>query len=587
MLFAGCGSTASETAEQMKQEDQQKPEVKSEAKSEEEPEQKQSADSNIRSFAAGDWTLFDRTSGEDFGTLSIGRDGSFEFVRIADGAKGSGKITFDRRWAKEDEKPDGFEMTFDDCKDLVPEGLELYGDDGTSGIFHFGTFGNEDYLYLKEIGNGDSIVSVYIFNTNPESEEIGDWSYDWLLYRDGNGADTSDAVRDDTFYAWAWEIDDDGEGVWLQPMNEHEFETFEDYSNRKFTGGYFTETDDISVAYYGMTDNTDLSGLVNTADWDSGYPLMMCELTTDAKGNIVRLRDVDIAMYDVYDMGELEPAFSYTGTTFTVEGYDIDVREAAPAATAIMDAKHVGDWIIVECHNNPNISTYLFYNINNGLMDYFEYGIDGANLIWQGDDLSTAVYQRYNDIYDFWGHHIGGVQDGELYELAFKDSSTITAKCWRIDEAGNEEEFTEEFEYEPYDSAILKYYEYMLGGARQWRRLMEEAGDAKALVIINPFEKMLERMPYSVDFEHGALDKVAVIPLVDDATVSVRSLMPGSGTTGRTEEAQKGSAVVIDATVSEGLPASVITVSAPGVKKCEWEVVMLSGRIPQKSEFIK
>ncbi len=587
MLFAGCGSTASETAEQMKQEDQQKPEAKSEAKSEEEPEQKQSADSNIRSFAAGDWTLFDRTSGEDFGTLSIGRDGSFEFVRIADGAKGSGKITFDRRWAKEDEKPDGFEMTFDDCKDLVPEGLELYGDDGTSGIFHFGTFGNEDYLYLKEIGNGDSIVSVYIFNTNPESEEIGDWSYDWLLYRDGNGADTSDAVRDDTFYAWAWEIDDDGEGVWLQPMNEHEFETFEDYSNRKFTGGYFTETDDISVAYYGMTDNTDLSGLVNTADWDSGYPLMMCELTTDAKGNIVRLRDVDIAMYDVYDMGELEPAFSYTGTTFTVEGYDIDVREAAPAATAIMDAKHVGDWIIVECHNNPNISTYLFYNINNGLMDYFEYGIDGANLIWQGDDLSTAVYQRYNDIYDFWGHHIGGVQDGELYELAFKDSSTITAKCWRIDEAGNEEEFTEEFEYEPYDSAILKYYEYMLGGARQWRRLMEEAGDAKALVIINPFEKMLERMPYSVDFEHGALDKVAVIPLVDDATVSVRSLMPGSGTTGRTEEAQKGSAVVIDATVSEGLPASVITVSAPGVKKCEWEVVMLSGRIPQKSEFIK
>ena len=67
----------------------------------------------------------------------------------------------------------------------------------------------------------------------------------------------------------------------------------------------------------------------------------------------------------------------------------------------------------------PNISTYLFYNITDGLIDYFEYQIDGANLIWQGDDLSTAVYQQYNDIYDIWGRPIGHIQEGELYELSF------------------------------------------------------------------------------------------------------------------------------------------------------------------------
>ena len=117
--------------------------------------------------------------------------------------------------------------------------------------------------------------------------------------------------------------------------------------------------------------------------------------------------------------------------------------------------------------------------INDGLTDYFEYSIEGANLIWQDDDLSTAVYSQYGQIYDFWGNHIGSCYESEIMELSFKDDTTIEATCLVIDQNGEDKEITEEFEYEPCDKPALVYYEYLLGGPRQYRRLKELAGDAK------------------------------------------------------------------------------------------------------------
>lgn len=539
----------------------------------------------ITSYLAGEWTLFDRDTGKDYGTLLLQKNGSFEFTRLSDEAKGTGTLSFEHNLSKNGEEPDFFKLDFDECSKLLPAGHEPYGNEGTSGTFHVGTFGNEDYLYLREIGNGDSVISMNVFNTKDNPISMGDWSRDWLFYRDNDTENPAEMIEDDTFYAWAWETDEDG--VWLQPMTDHEYETEEDYTGWRYMGGYFTETDNIGVAHYGITKDTDFKELVNTRDWNSGYPLMMCEVTVGRDYNVTKLRDIDIVMYDSYYMGEIEPEFSYKGTSFIIDGYEIDVTEFAPAANAITDAKRVGDWIIIDCHINPNIGTYLFYNIIDGLIDYFEYQIDGANLIWQGDDLSTAVYQQYNDIYDIWGHHIGHIQDGELYELSFKDKNTIAAKCWIIDDIGREKEFTEEFEYEPCDRAVWAYYEYMLGGGRQWRRLIDMAQDATALVIVDPPEKICGRMPYPVEFEKGALDKVALVPLVDDASVTIESILPGGKNRKTTEEAEKGRAVVFDVTVSEGIPAANILVKAPGHSKATWDVMLLSGKNPQMSTFIK
>ena len=243
-----------------------------------------------------------------------------------------------------------------------------------------------------------------------------------------------------------------------------------------------------------------------------------------------------------------------------------------------MDAKRVGDWIIVECHNNPNISTYLFYNIPDGAIDYFEYQVEGANLIWQGDDLSTAVYQQYNQVYDIWGHLIGIVSEGELYELSFKDKNTVTGTCWKVDATGREKEFDVDFEYEPCDGAVWTYFEYLMGGARKWRSLKEMAGDAKALIIVDPPEKILEKMSYPVTIEKGALDTVAVVPMEDDCKISIRS---------EEKSVEKGWSVVYKVTCPEGMPVDTITVEAPGQEKATWDVWQISGKTPQMSVFIK
>ena len=488
---------------------------------------------DIQSFLAGEWTLLDRSSGEDFAVMTVEEDGKFKFERLPDSATGTGTIWFDYMTAYEDEEPDMFYMEFDSIKDLVPRGDELYADtqdsDETSGIFHIGCFEEEDYLYLKEIGNGDSAISMYVLNVDGAPDGIVQWKNDWLFYRDNGGRSEVSRPDDDTFYAWAWEIDDDGEGVWLQPMNENEYETVDDYSNRNFLGGYFNETEDLGVAYYAFADDADLSGIFMRKEWDSGYPLMMCEVELDDDGDIESLIDVDMALYNVYDLGPVEPEYSYEGTVFTINGVDIDVRDQVPAITAIMDCKRVGDWIIIECHINPHTSAYEFYNINDGNISYFQYEIVGTSLTWQGDDLSTAVYARDDQVFDFWGHCIGSIGEGEIYDLKIINGTTVEATCLAVDDTGREKEFVEKFEYEPCDRAVLSYYEYLLGNSRQWREFVAGApANASALVIVDPPEKLLERMPWPIDYEEGALDKVAVVSLTDGQEVYIEPKEPGA-----------------------------------------------------------
>lgn len=72
--------------------------------------------------------------------------------------------------------------------------------------------------------------------------------------------------------------------MWLQPMKEHTEETVEEYTDWRYLGGYFNETANIGIAHYGITKRTDFRELVSTGDWDSGYPLMMCEVTVATPG---------------------------------------------------------------------------------------------------------------------------------------------------------------------------------------------------------------------------------------------------------------------------------------------------------------
>ncbi len=549
-----------------------------------------SSEDVILEFLAGEWTMINRDSREDFGTLRIGVRGTIDFVRTGDDASGYGTIGFSHLMATEDEAPDRFELEFDDMKDLIP-GEALASDDDvvtneTSGIFHIGIGEDRDYLYLKETGNGDSMISSYAFNVNGNTNDNENFSNEWLFVRDRGLNEAAGKVSDESFYAWAWERDSDG--VWLQPMTLYEYETEDEYTGRRYTGGYFSEKKEIEAGYYQIASGADMSNLLETDRWSSEYPLMIYEVFLDKKGKIAGVEEIDQSYYNIYDLGNIDPEFSYDGTKFIINGRERDIHELAPAATAIMDCIRVGDWIIVDCHVNPHIGIYEFYNINSG---DFEYEIEGANLTWHGDDLSTAVYSNYNQVFDFWGHLIGWVDEGEIYGIELMDEETVGAKCRIIDEAGREKEFIHEIEYRPQDKAVLSYYEYMLGGNRQWRRFRDEMPDgAAALVMVNPPERILDKMQEAEVYDPGAYDRLVVVSLMDGENLHIEAEpVDESGREkywGRFHDANRGEATVFEITVPEGAPSGTLVVSTPDSGEILWDIAPISGESAVMSKFL-
>ncbi len=547
-----------------------------------------STEAGILAYLEGDWTLYDRENGNDLGVLSVKADGDFQFKRLDKDAKGGGKLSFDYISGQKGEEPDGFSLAFDDVKEFLPEDYTIYGDEGMGGLFHVGAFGDEDYLYLKEIGNGDSVVSMYVFNPDEEYDP-GNWQTEWFLYRKAKGEDSTDTLKNDTFYAWAWERDESG--LWLQSMKEHEYEAYSEYSNTKFTGGYFNETDDIRISYYELGSDLDYSGIVHTDRLERDYPLAMYKVTVDKNSVITELSEVDIEMYNVYDMGELEQEFDYKGKDFIINGVEVDMSEFVPATDAIIDCMQVGEWIIVECHINPHKSVYEFHNIPNGLVSYFEYEITGTKLTWVDDDLSTAVYERDNCIYDFWGHMIASVDSNEeIGRIRITGPTTVSADVRVYGENGELTEEKRDYEYEPCDKAVLTYFESLLGGDRQLRKLLKDApANAAALIIVNPPEKILEKMPYPITYTEGAYDRVAVVSLKDNAKVFIESMEPdASGKNERSEtfDVNKGNCTVFEVTVPEGAPSNEVVVKTDGLGEVYWNIWQLSGRTPQMSTYI-
>lgn len=549
-----------------------------------------SSEDVILEFLSGEWTMLNMDTREDFGTLRIGSRGTFDFVRTRDDASGYGTIGFSHLIAGGDEAPDRFTLEFDDLRDLVPEGALPAGEDPvtneTSGIFHVGIGEDKDYLYLKEIGNGDSMISLYAFNVNENVNDHENFSPEWLFVRDRSAVGTADRISDPTFYAWAWERDSDG--VWLQPMTLYEYETSDEYTGRRYMGGYFSEKEEIEAGYYQIAPRADMSSLLEADRWSREYPLMIYEISLDKKGRISGVSEVDQSYYNIYDLGDLEPGYGYTGTMFSVNDRETDIKDFAPGANAIMDCTRVGDWIIVECHVNPHVGLYEFYNVNSG---DFEYEIQGANLTWHGDDLSTAVYSQYNKVFDLWGHLIGWVDEGEVYALRWIDEETVGAECMITDGAGREKEFTHEIEYRPQDRAVLTYYEYMLGGRRQWRKFMSEMPDgAAALVMVNPPARILDKMGREEVYDTGSYDRLVVVSLMDDMNLHIESNeLDESGHDkywGRFHDTDRGDATVFEITVPEGGSNGTLVVSTPNSGEILWDICTISGESAVISKFL-
>ena len=138
---------------------------------------------------------------------------------------------------------------------------------------------------------------------------------------------------------------------------------------------------------------------------------------------------------------------------------------------------------------------------------------------------------------------------------------------------------------------MLSYYEYMLGGTRQWRRFMEEMPDgAAALVMVNPPQCMLDKMGEEVVYDPFAYDRLAVVSLMDDVKLHINrgkvNESEDDNFWGKLNNANRGQATVFEITVPEGAPGGTLVVSTPNSGEILWDIITISGESAVMSKFL-
>ena len=274
---------------------------------------------------------------------------------------------------------------------------------------------------------------------------------------------------------------------------------------------------------------------------------------------------------------------SYEGLLLTVDGHTIDLAAYETLTDVIMNAYPYGDWVIAEGHVNPHRSNYFLYNRNSGMVDHI---LSGANLTWARDDITTAVYSAFNEVYDFKGNVIGTT-------IAEVDSISLNAD-------GTEATVTDSdgaaytFEVDQSDRAIYRYTDYLKApGPGRWAALAETAPkDALALVIVNPPADVGAFLPAVSVVDADASDVLFIIPLQGGTTIRLDDAEydPASGdfrSTGTITEVKpaKGGSFGVQITVPEGVPSRLVYVSAGGAYGM-FPVSVISGATDKCSTFI-
>ena|GEM_PF-948069 len=605
MIFAcGCGKTKKieETGE--------KAEVKEIVKNEDIPSGEDalvdiSSGEEVMEFLSGDWRIYDTIGKVEYGTLTIRDDGDMSFLRddVKKPLKGSFSPvrhqTYDAKAdeLKDDKEYTGFELYFKDIPDDYDPGMDFDNwenpkEEYSTGKFYIAAGKKYDYLYLEWLGNGDSYTFTHIFQDQErmkkEYEGRGDCDqeYKWVLRRKSEGIKKLKPEKDAEFYAFAW---GGGDGkIALSKMEPHTYETQDEYTARRFNGAYFSETQNIGITEYEILSDADTSMVFSEEGLISERPLKMYKISTDDAGKIKVISDVEEAYYGEYDFGNLDQEFEYDGLKFKINGWEYDLEERGTAANAITDMKQVGDWIVVDAHVGPHAGIYYLYNIYSGEI---EGEIEGANLTWVGDDITTAVYSAYDEVFDFKQNVIGFTEDGdEVYDLTLSaDGSEVTA------EDMNGHEYT--FEVENGDKAMYRYADFLRNySSKSWKDFISEAPeDAIAYVMLTPPEIVKKVLPLSAnpEDEENCIECIYAISLKNDTSMHLdtgeydpdNDEFKTDTTLVHNKNMVKGEAIGYNMVISEALPTACLYV-ASGKDGGRFPVVSLSGKTDICGMFI-
>lgn len=117
-------------------------------------------------------------------------------------------------------------------------------------------------------------------------------------------------------------------------------------------------------------------------------------------------------------------AASFEGTVFRYGDHDYDMSSRIQGVNSILSAVPVGEKIVVECHSGPKNGIFCIFDTKN---ETFDKDVIGNHLIWYNDDITTAVYSFWSEVFAYDGNVLKTYdleKDGCIRDLAFSDGHT-------------------------------------------------------------------------------------------------------------------------------------------------------------------
>lgn len=165
---------------------------------------------------------------------------------------------------------------------------------------------------------------------------------------------------------------------------------------------------------------------------DDGGGALAARVVSDGGGLLVTLTEsahsdcpagTELRFFSIPAEAQIE------GTVFSYGGESWDLAEESPHVNAVTDCRAAGDTLVLTAHVGPKNEMYFLFDTRSRS---FIRSFPGTNLIWQGDDLSTAVYSFWSQILTLDGRVLADLELAEneyVRDLSFggPDGASLTA----------------------------------------------------------------------------------------------------------------------------------------------------------------
>ena len=146
----------------------------------------------------------------------------------------------------------------------------------------------------------------------------------------------------------------------------------------------------------------------------------------DSKSYKVLSGQDEIEAFLAYLRGDtMSKDFSISGTVFSYGGESWDLAEQSPAITSLLGCDAVGQYVVITGHGGPKNAFYFIFDTE---IRRFSNAFVGTHLVWQNDDLSTAVYAYGGNILSIDGRTLAELDLAEneyVYDLVYSQDGTV------------------------------------------------------------------------------------------------------------------------------------------------------------------